>query len=104
MLTPQDTPTATDVLRGHQATPDGGRCTCGRQIGGPSWMADHQLGVLQASGLAVVSVHGTAGIVQAAVRVVGAMRVRELPPPLQVGMPLDDALAHLRERVEALTR
>lgn len=68
-LTAEDTPTAEDVLRGHQWTADGHHaCACGRTPLGDSDMAVHQLQALGASGLAVVSVYGTAAIVTAAAK------------------------------------
>lgn len=107
-MTPQDTPDPRDVLRGHQWKQDPGGewlCTCGHRLlpvgDDDRNMADHQLGVLQASGLAVVSVHGTAGVVEAAAAVVGVLRTTPLPIPYpRLGAALDKLVA----RVEALGR
>lgn len=99
MLTPQDTPTPADVLRYHQLQ-DASTCACGQQVGPNLPMAEHQLQVLAASDLAVVSIHGTAGVVRAAATVVGGLRAfhwrLEGPPELHTALRL------LTERVEAL--
>lgn len=101
-LTAQDTPDPRDVLKGHQVVR--GVCTCGATPHGAVAMADHQLAVLYASGLAVVSVHGTAGVVQAAAGVVGAFRAAGAVHmhAEREGEPLRAALLHLVERVEAM--
>lgn len=102
MLTPQDTPTAEDVLRGHQWSRSGITCTCGVLVerkperNGMA-MAVHQLGVLAASGLAVVSIHGTAGVVKAAAAVAAKAHA---------GIPVDElheSILLMRQRLEAMT-
>lgn len=101
MLTPLDTPTAADVLRGHQLDAWGRACSCGEALPGGDArraLADHQLATLQASDLAVVSIHGTAGVVKAAAVVVAAYGAGK---PIAA---LHDALLLLRQRVEAMTK
>lgn len=104
MLTPADTPTALDVLRLHQAKVSGTGCSCGAPPvvthSHDTWLAGHQLGVLQASDLAVVSVHGTAGVVLAATALVAATRVAAGHVNLQPTSPAYDA--HARQLADAL--
>lgn len=103
MLTPQDTPTAEDMLRLHQWTGKGGQCQCGVVVQrsadrSDAAMAIHQLGQLAAAGLAVVSVHGTAAVVKQAAVVVGLIH-----PGCDAG-EVHDALMLLRQRLEALAK